>query len=115
MTTARTLADSLADVYRYYLSAILDDDTARKWSRDWPAIELGLADVLRRIGRQVWWKDHEPTDESDVTPYVVADLDEATGRVTFGDAHRGECEMPGNVSTRHFTPAFDARHYTAIP
>jgi hypothetical protein len=81
-----SLALSLARIHRWYLDGLTDDDQARTFARDWPHNTRSLAAALRRLGGSGWWQSREPYHEDDLTPFVIASIDPATGMVRFDAA-----------------------------
>lgn len=87
---AGSLAQSLDNVYRYYLDSLTDDHTARTWERDWANNTTSLAAALRRVGSAVYWRSREPSGPADDTPWVLASIDETTGLLRFDAAGAAE-------------------------
>jgi hypothetical protein len=86
MPTITRLDVCLKRVYDYQLEALICPHAEQAFALDWPAINRSTAEVLRRIGMAVWFVGREPMSEADDSPFVVVELDRATGMVWFGVA-----------------------------
>jgi hypothetical protein len=86
MPATDTLNASLKRVYDYYLDSLTCEHTEVLVARDWRAINLSTAEVLRRIGSPVWIVARDPLSEFDDSPFVLVALDEPSGMVRFRPA-----------------------------
>ena len=79
----RTLADALTLAYILWLESLVDEEAEREFASRWPDVSLHLAAAIRRVGGPVVWLDRHATGPADDTPFVIASVDEPSGRIRF--------------------------------